>query len=106
MNELELQLEEAKLQASKRDSLLKLYKNKQFKEIILEGYFKEEPAKLAIARPNIMSTEQVHVDDAFKAIGLLNQFFRIIERNGAVADAQIEQLEAELANPITIDNEE
>lgn len=97
--EIEEQVKQAKEAIALKDSLLKLFKNKDFIKVITEGYFEKEPAKLTKARPFIMSEDLTQVDDAFKAIGLLNKYFITIERNGSVAESNLEKIEQELANP-------
>lgn len=96
--ELEEQVKQAKEAIALRDSLFKLYKNKDFIKVISVGYFEKEPVNLAKARPFIMSEDLPQVDDAFKAIGLLNKYFITIERNGSVAESNLEKIEEELQN--------
>ena len=50
LEEVEIQIETANKIRSMRDNCLKLMKNRHFKDIIEEGYFKEEAARLVMAK--------------------------------------------------------
>ena len=100
MNEIEQKIKELKEVISIKDSLLKLYKNKDFIKVISEGYFENEPVRLTMIRPMVKTEYQSNIDDAYKAIGLLNKFFEVVVSNGTNAQNEIDKLEEELKNSI------
>ena len=86
---VELSIEQAKKQISLRDDLQKLISNKQFKKVILEGYFEKEASRLVLlkASPEMQEeTSQKAIDDSIIAIGQLRQHFITINQFGAMAD--------------------
>ena len=100
MNEIELKIKELKEVVASKISLEKLYKNKDFIKVISEGYFENEPVRLTMIRPMVKTEYQLNIDDAYKAIGLLNKFFEVVISNGTNAQNEIDKLEEELKNSI------
>lgn len=96
--EIEEKIKELKEVVSKKTSLEKLYKNKDFIKVISEGYFESEPVRLTMIRPMVKSEYQSNIDDAFKAVGLFNKYLEVVISNGEQAQIEIDKLEAEL-NP-------
>lgn len=76
---IEISLEYAKKQVAIADRLLKLSDNRDFKEIILNGYCKEEAARLTglLGDPNT-SLDQNGVMDDLKSIAAFQRYLRRI----------------------------
>ena len=87
------------------DKLDVLYKVPEFEEIILKGFMKDEPARLAsiITDPNLMDdVDQREILGAIKAVGYLGDYLRNIDKRGAqmkAALAQAEEYQSELRSP-------
>lgn len=86
LEEIEVSDKRAKEFISKANALENLYKNKDFKKVILEGYFEKEASRVVMLRaePNQlaghMSDEQnlKMIDDKIVGIGELRQYFKAI----------------------------
>ncbi len=95
LEEVEIQIEVAKKIIALRDSCLKLHNNKQFKDVIENGYFKEEAARLVMAKSSNMDESQMRlVDGMIIGVGALANYFDMIMRRGAEMDAAIADHEA------------
>jgi competence CoiA-like predicted nuclease len=67
---------EAKHFIDVKDSLVKLQKNQDFKKVIIEYYFKEEAARLVMAKSsNLTEEQQTVIDKMIYGIGSLAKFF-------------------------------
>lgn len=84
------QLEDAKefqqRKIDRRNAVLRLAENKDFKDIVLEGYFRDEAARLA----SILGDERYQDDDEkviqdIRGIGAMIRYLKTIEINGQVA---------------------
>lgn len=98
--QIEITMEQAKECIAMAASLERLHKNRDFKKLITECYFKDEPARLVglKADPHMTSEEkQQSILKDIDAIGTLQQFFRAIYQRGAWAESALKQGEAELA---------
>jgi hypothetical protein len=81
MNRVELSLEKAKAHVEMGVAMQKLLKNRDFKKVVSEGYFKEEATRLVLlkADPECAAPEiQVAIDKAITGIGEVSQYFRTI----------------------------
>jgi len=75
---VELSIEQANEAIALAEALKRLHKNKDFKLLITEGYFKEESARVVILRadPEMASDEgQKQVNDIITSIGGLYAYF-------------------------------
>lgn len=90
IEEIEVTIEELKKTVARRDLLRKLESNREFRKIFLEGYFKDEAARLTAlsaepsqekARPQIMLEIQ--------AISCVRQFLRNIGMMGDIAEREL-----------------
>ena len=87
------------------DELDTLSRIPEFKTIILDGFMKEEPARLAsvITDPNLLETiDQREILGAIKSVGYLGDYFRNIQKRGEqmrAALVQAEQFKDDLLNP-------
>jgi len=93
IQEIEITIEEAKACQTRKNTLLRLYDNPDFKDIILEGFFKEEAERIVSLRgsPNCRMGEQgamqyALANDIITSIGGLRQFLITIETRGNAAD--------------------
>ena len=68
-----------------RDDLQKMFKHPTFKKAIIEGYFKEEPARIAQALTNPSMQDEVDqrsLNEMLRGIGHLNNYLLNIIREG------------------------
>ena len=73
---LEANMAEARHFVDVKNSLIKLQKNRDFKKVITEYYFKEEAARLVMAKSSNLTEEQQKViDKMIYGIGSLAKFF-------------------------------
>lgn len=103
LNELELNIAEAKEIVALGDALVRLYSNRDFKAVILDGYFRTEAARLVmgkahpqVARPDVQACFLKSID----AIGELGQYFNKVRQQADMAGQAIDadrQTLAELA---------
>ena len=91
--ELELRLSQIKEVIKKGDALERLSKNKDFKFLILDGYLKEEAARLVKLRADNSSTFneviKKSIDSKITGVGEFNEFLRMIKKN---SDSGIDEL--------------
>lgn len=79
------------------NALERLKSNKDFRTIVMEGYFEKEAIRLvqAKANPSLQSAEmQRSILTQIDAIGNLNMYFTTIVQQAALAAKSIEQDEA------------
>lgn len=99
--QIEVTMKQARDAIALADSLERLHKNRDFKKVFTEFYFKEEPARLVglKADPNMQTEErQSSVIKEIDAIGGLQAQFRSIYQRAAWAEQAIKQGEEELAD--------
>jgi len=96
METVEIEIEAAKEMIALRDSLNKLYKNKQFKAVIEQSYFKEEAARLVMAKSNtsLSDDNQKYIDNMILGIGALANYFEMVARRGAEMEQVLADSEA------------
>ena len=97
--EIEVTMKQAQDCIALSDSLERLHKNRDFKKVISECYFKEEPARLVGLKsdPNMQVAEhQEAIIKDIDGIGALQQFFRAIFHRAEWAKQAIEQGQEEL----------
>lgn len=95
-------LKQAKKEAGLRDSLERLLKNKDFKNLFQDEYFEKEPVRITMLRANVQLQDpkiQAQMLNDFMAIGALDQFFRTIMQRGQLADKNIISCQEYLDNP-------
>lgn len=101
VEELEVSLEYAQGIVAKRDMLDKLSRNREFKQLVLEGYFKDEAIRLTNLSADPHPQVAEHRDDIFLAIqgiSLLRQYFQRINREGEIAENEIAEYRTALAH--------
>jgi len=81
IEEVELSITHAKEIIQKRDMAMKLSNNREFKKLVLEGYFKEEAARLvSISGEENFKDHQDDIFDAIKGISHFRQYMQNIVR--------------------------
>ena len=98
IQQLELEIEEAKKAVALRDALIKLESNSEFNEIILEAYLREHAINLVHAKGDFAlqkEDQQRRIIQDIDAIGSLRTFLVSIKQQGNMAEQAI--LEAEEA---------
>lgn len=97
ITQIELSLEQAKKLVDRKNMLTKLMSNREFKKLILDGYFQEEPARLVSCLTDpTASAHRQQIDDQMMGISCLQQFFRTLTIQGQMAERSIGEHEAEL----------
>jgi len=95
---VELTRKQAEKALKSRDSLIKLMKNREYKEVFEEGYFKNEAMRLPLALvDNEMQdeTEQRILREKIAAIGHLHVYFNTVIALGNQVQASLEAEERE-----------
>lgn len=90
--EIEMNIEQAKKMVSTRDALDRLFKNRDFLEIIKDGYLRDNAIRLVHlkASPATQSPErQADILKEIDAIGGLLNYFRAIDIQANSAEAAI-----------------
>ena len=94
INEIEISMEQAKSFVTIKNSLDKLYSNKDFKTVILNGYLKDEAIRAVLCKAHINhqdSESQNQLNKDIDAIGRLNEYFRRVFVQGQMAEQEIIQ---------------
>ena len=89
LQEVQLTIEQAKANIDRMKKLHRLFENEDFQDIINEGYFIEEAARLVGARAdaNVQGPEeQRHINILIDGVGALRHYFGNIERWGNMAE--------------------
>lgn len=90
--QVEISIQQAKAKVAKRDALRRLITNEDFKQVIMEEYFKEYAVSLVMLKADPSQEtdkEQADLDKAIIGIGQLEQFFKGILIQGNMADKSI-----------------
>ena len=86
---LEANMAESKHFVDVKDSMVKLQKNRDFKKVITEYYFKEE-ARLVMAKSsNLTEEQQMVIDKMIYGIGSLAKFFDSVLSRGVQSEQQL-----------------
>lgn len=88
LHELEISIEQANHEIDMFATLQKLYKNEDFKKLILDEYFVKESSRLVLlkADPNMGDPEsQAGITRSIDAIGNLQQWFRLLSMKSEMA---------------------
>ena len=91
-------IEDGKAAIDLRDRLKELYKEVTFKEVFVDGYFKEEAARIAQAMTNPSMQDEIDqrsLDEMIKAIGHIQNYLLNVVRTGNNIEAQMSEQEAE-----------
>lgn len=98
VQEIEVGMEEAKAVIARKSAVLKLESNREFKKLILEGYFKEEASRLALlsADPRIRPEDQADAILQIQSISKLHQYLHGIIMQGTIAEQALAEYEEAL----------
>lgn len=89
---LEVTIEHAQKTVSRMKAMEKLTKNRDFKTIVLDGYFEQESIRLVHLKsdPNMQSPEaQTDILNQMNAIGTVRQYFNGVMQLGRMAEKAI-----------------
>ena len=90
IEQVEIQIEMAQKLRKMRDNCVKLTASEPFKDVITEGYFKEEAARLVMAKSSHLNVDQLKlIDNMQYGIGALANFIESVMRRGAEMDQAI-----------------
>ena len=90
IEQVEIQIEMANKLRKLRDTCVKLTNSESFKDVITEGYFKEEAARLVMAKSSNLTTDQMKlIDNMQYGIGALANFLESVMRRGSEMDTAI-----------------
>lgn len=93
IEEIEINITHAKEVISKGDSLERLLNNRDFKKVVVEGYFEKEAIRLVHMKSdyNSQSAEvQKDIDHDIMAIGRLSKYFNEVFRCADLARKAVE----------------
>lgn len=96
---LELSIEEAQKAVKLGEHLDRLMKNRDFKALIEQNYFKDEAVRLVHLKgsPKMASEElQTFIDNCMIGISGLQQYFNTVRHNAMQAEVGIEECEREI----------
>ena len=98
IEELEVSLDYVKSLVEKRDQALKLTSNREYKKLVLEGYFKEEASRLALltADPSLRPEMREDVFLSLQGISKMNEYMRYIIIQGNQAESELKEYEEAL----------
>ena len=92
LNQLEANIAEAKHFIDIKKSVERLFRNRDFKKVILEYYFKEEAARLVMAKSSNLNEEQKKlIDCMIYGIGALSNFFDSVHQRGIQAEQALQE---------------
>ncbi len=92
LEQIELSIDQAKESVAKMKALNKLTDNKEFTQLIREGYFEKEASRLVLmlAEPAMQEeTSQEMLQKQITAIGYLRQYFITINQMGRMAQKSL-----------------
>lgn len=94
IQEIELSIEQAKATIARRDALVRLTNNPDFKDIVNQGYFEKEASRLVLLKADYEmqdDKQQRLIDNAIIGVGSFRAYLRTIVQFGAMAENQLEQ---------------
>ena len=90
LEQVEIQIDMANKLRALRDNCVKLTASETWKDVIDTGYFKEEAARLVMAKSSNLSSEQMQlIDNKQYGIGALANYIEAVMRRGAEMDQAI-----------------
>ena len=90
LEQVEIQIDMANKLRALRDNCVKLTASETWKDVIDTGYFKEEAARLVMAKSSNLSAEQMQlIDNMQYGIGALANYIEAVMRRGAEMDQAI-----------------
>ena len=90
LEQVEIQIDMAQKLRKLRDNCVKLTANEAWKDVIDTGYFKEEAARLVMAKSSHLTPEQMQlIDNMQYGIGALANYIESVMRRGTEMDQAI-----------------
>ena len=90
LEQVEIQIDMANKLRALRDNCVKLTASETWKDVIDTGYFKEEAARLVMAKSSNLTSEQMQlIDNMQYGIGALANYIEAVMRRGAEMDQAI-----------------
>ena len=90
LEQVEIQIEMATRIRKLRDNCVKLIETPLWKDVIDEGYFKEEAARLVMAKSSNMNADQKQlIDNMIYGVGALANWLESVIRRGSEMDQAI-----------------
>lgn len=94
--QLDREEKQAKYDKGMAESLERLYSNRDFKRLVLDGYFKDEAVRLVQlkATPSMQNPQsQASIIQQIDAIGSFQQFLTIVGQQGNLAERFLDSVE-------------
>ncbi len=92
--QMEIESNECKKIQAQRDKCLVLMNSKSFQDVIEDGYFRDEAARLVMAKSaELTDMQQKNIDCMILGIGGFHNYLNLILQRGRQADQQLEDLE-------------
>lgn len=104
IQDIELNIKQAQLLVDTGNALERLRSNRDFKAVVMDGYFEKEAVRLVHLKgdPNMQTPEyQASIIKQMDAIGALNQYFNTVFHRASLAEKAIaadEETRDELLN--------
>ena len=90
LEQVEIQIDMANKLRALRDNCVKLTASEPWKDVIDTGYFKEEAARLVMAKSSNLNADQMKlIDNMQYGIGALANFLESVMRRGAEMDTAL-----------------
>ena len=90
LEQVDIQIDTARRLRALRDNCVKLMDSKYYKDVIEEGYFKEEAARLVMAKSSNLTPEQMKlIDNMIFGIGAVANYIESVMRRGAEMDQAV-----------------
>ena len=90
LEQVEIQIDMANKLRALRDNCVKLTASETWKDVIDTGYFKEEAARLVMAKSSNLNPEQMKlIDNMIFGIGAVANYIESVMRRGAEMDQAI-----------------
>ena len=94
LEQVEIQIDMANKLRKLRDKCVKLTASEPWKDVIDTGYFKEEAARLVMAKSSNLNSEQMELIDRMQyGVGALANFIESVMRRGAEMDQALNEHE-------------
>ena len=90
LEQVEIQIDMANKLRALRDNCVKLTASETWKDVIDTGYFKEEAARLVMAKSSNLTPEQMKlIDNMIFGIGAVANYIESVMRRGAEMDQAV-----------------
>jgi hypothetical protein len=90
LEQVEIQIEVAHELIAMRDTCLTLINSKPYKDVVEKGYFKEEAARLVMAKSAGLKPEQLElIDRMIYGVGAFHNFIESVMRRGQEMDGAL-----------------